>query len=168
MSFSIREVFPEDAAEILEYLKTVGGETDNLTFGAEGMPASVEDERMFIESISESCNSAMFVCIDDEEVVALASVNGNLRERLKHRASVAISVRKSHWGRGIGSEMMRKLIEFSSVSGIEILSLEVRSDNLRAIGLYKKFGFQKIGSFKGFFKIDGEYIDFDLMNLYIG
>ncbi len=47
----------------------------------------------------------------------------------------------------------------------EILSLEVRSDNVRAIRLYEKYGFQKIGQFKGFFKINGEYVDFDLMNL---
>ena len=48
------------------------------------------------------------------------------------------------------------------------LNLEVRSDNLRAIRLYEKYGFRKLCVFPGFFKIDGKYIDFDLMNLELG
>ena len=35
MKIKIEKALPEDAVSILEYLKIVGGETDNLTFGAE-------------------------------------------------------------------------------------------------------------------------------------
>lgn len=31
--------------------------------------------------------------------------------------------------------------------------------------LYEKYGFRKLCTFPHFFKIDGKYIDFDLMNL---
>lgn len=34
----IREALPEDAKAILACMKQVGSETDNLTFGAEGLP----------------------------------------------------------------------------------------------------------------------------------
>ena len=37
----------------------------------------------------------------------------------------------------------------------------------RAIALYEKFGFQKIGHFPDFFRIHGESVDFELMNLYL-
>lgn len=36
--YIIENARPEDAAAILEYLKIVGGETDNLNMGAEGIP----------------------------------------------------------------------------------------------------------------------------------
>lgn len=36
MSIMIDKATPADAAAIIEYLKQVGAETDNLTFGAEG------------------------------------------------------------------------------------------------------------------------------------
>ena len=36
MSIIIERARPKDAAEILEYLKKIGGETDNLSFGKEG------------------------------------------------------------------------------------------------------------------------------------
>ena len=39
------------------------------------------------------------------------------------------------------------------------------SDNARAIRLYEKYGFRKLCTFPHFFKINGEYIDFDRMNL---
>ena len=45
------------------------------------------------------------------------------------------------------------------------MNLEVRSDNARAIRLYEKYGFRKLCTFPHFFKINGEYVDFDLMNL---
>lgn len=45
------------------------------------------------------------------------------------------------------------------------MNLEVRSSNARAIRLYEKYGFRKLCVFPRFFKIHGEYVDFDLMNL---
>ncbi|MCD8323641.1 MAG: hypothetical protein LUC32_01590 [Clostridiales bacterium] len=33
MKTLIREALPEDAGQIVEYTKVVGGETDNLTYG---------------------------------------------------------------------------------------------------------------------------------------
>ena len=52
----------------------------------------------------------------------------------------------------IGTRLMEQLIMFSKAAGAEIISLEVRSDNTRAIKLYEKFGFEKISVFKEFFK----------------
>ena len=63
---------------------------------------------------------------------------------------------------------MEQLIDFSkNTAGTEIISLEVRSDNKRAIALYKRFGFKKVGTFNGFMKIDGTNISCDIMQLKI-
>ena len=43
--FIIERAQAEDAAALLDYLKIVGGETDNLSFGAEGVPLSLEAEQ---------------------------------------------------------------------------------------------------------------------------
>ena len=94
----------------------------------------------------------------------VSSVGG--RERFAHRRELAITVRKDYWGKGIGSGMMNILVDFCKKSGAEVLELQVRSDNERAIALYKKFGFEKIGTYKKFFKIGEEEIDADFMNLY--
>lgn len=110
----------------------------------------------------------MYIAKKDGKIVGNAHFSGMTRERVKHRGTIGISVRRSEWGQGIGSRLLRTVIDFArDTAHVEIISLEVKSDNTRAIKLYKKFGFEHIGHFKGFLKIDGEYADFELMNLYL-
>lgn len=168
MNIIIEKAKPEDAKELLQCLKIMGGESDNLTFGAEGLPISIKAEEEYIKSLSDSNISIMLVARKEGKIIGTASFNGFPRERMKHRGEISVSVLKSEWGNGIGKMLMEAVLKFAKESAeAEIISLEVRSDNERAIRLYKKFGFEKIGEYKGFFKINGEYVDFDLMNLYL-
>ena len=47
----IREMMPEDAEELIACMKKTGGETDNLTFGEEGLPVTIEQERAYLEQM---------------------------------------------------------------------------------------------------------------------
>ena len=47
-SITIREALAEDASQLIEYMKTVGAETENLSFGGEGLPVSIEQEAAFL------------------------------------------------------------------------------------------------------------------------
>ena len=49
-AFTITRARPEDAAALLDYLKIVGGETDNLSFGAEGVPLAPEEEQAYLRT----------------------------------------------------------------------------------------------------------------------
>ena len=57
---------PEDAAAIVEFTKKVGGETDNLTFGAEGLEVTPEQEAMFLKEMRENPR-AVFLCAWKED-----------------------------------------------------------------------------------------------------
>ena len=166
MSITIKKASPTDAALILEYLKQVGGETDNLTFGSEGMPFSVEAEEAFLSGIEDSCDDIMLIAKDNEKVVGCASLS-RLPRRMKHRGDFAVSVAKEYWNQGIGSMLLGKILDFAKENAFDIIDLQVRSDNLKAIHLYEKYGFQKMGVHPAFFKINGEYISFDYMYLKI-
>ncbi len=155
----------DDAAELLDFLKIIGGESDNLTFGAEGLPFSVEDEASFIESMNQNGNLLLLAKYEDR-IVGKVSIS-RFPRRMNHRAELGITVLKAEWGKGIGRELMRQAIEHARAQELEILSLEVRSDNTRAIRLYEKYGFQKIGTFPGSLKINGQLIDFDIMILHL-
>ncbi len=166
MSFSIEKARPEDAAALIEYLRVVGGESDNLTFGAEGLPATVEEETAFLEKSAADTRSVILLAKEDGEIIGDGHMEPFSR-RLSHRAGLGITVRKAAWGRGVGTAIMERLIAHAREQGIEIIELQVRSDNARAIRLYEKFGFVKIGHYPGFLKVDGVYADCDLMNLYL-
>lgn len=165
MGIVYRTAEPGDAAKLLEYLKTVGGESDNLTFGTEGIPFTVEQETALLERTAQNPRSRFFLALDGEEIVGNACVDGFGKPRFRHRKTIAISVRKDHWGMHIGTGLMERMIAFARADGAELVSLEVRSDNERAKALYRKFGFRTYGTFPKFFKIGGQYFSVDCMTL---
>jgi RimJ/RimL family protein N-acetyltransferase len=160
----ISEARDEDAEIILEHMKIVGAETDNLTFGSEGIGFSRDEEAAFLERVAEDPHSVFYCAWKGSELVGTINMNG-LPRRMSHRAEMGISVLKSEWNHGVGSMLMSHLVEYAKTHGIEMVNLEVREDNIVAIHLYEKFGFKKTGSIPAFFKIGNEYVDFDIMSL---
>ena len=167
MDIVIEKASPADAEELLAHLRIIGGETDNVTFGAEGMPFTVEQEENFLRSLENASKSVLYVAKADGIIIGDASLSGSPRERIAHRASLGISVQKKYWNLGIGSRLISAIIEFAKSADIEIIELSVRSDNPAAIHLYEKFGFRVIGEFPGMLKVRGENVDGTLMNLYL-
>ena len=100
------------------------------------------------------------------EIIGSTSLNRK-RNRMRHRAEFGISLKKAWWGCGAASALAEAILAFARENGFEQLNLEVRGDNARAIRLYEKLGFRKLCTFPAFFKIGGEPVDFDLMNLEI-
>lgn len=164
MSVVIERATAEDAVAMLEYLKQIGGETDNLTFGPEGMPFTPEAEAAYIAQIEYSPDNIMLVAKAEGKIIGDASLN-RLPRRMSHRGDLGVSVIKEYWNKGIGSQLLSKVLAWAKENNFEVIDLQVRSDNLQAIHLYEKFGFRKIGTHSAFFKINNEYIAFDYMSL---
>ena len=162
--FVIERAQAEDAAALLEYLKIVGGETDNLSFGAEGVPLDLETEQTYLGKQYESADNVQYLAKVNGEIIGTASLNRR-SNRMSHRGVFGISLKKAWWGCGAASALTEAVLAFAKENDFEQLNLEVRSDNARAIHLYEKYGFRKLCTFPGFFKINGAYINFDLMNL---
>ena len=161
---TIQKAAPSDAAQLLEFMKLIGGETDNLTFGGEGVPFSVEDEAAYIASMEGSRDSVMLLAKDGDTIVGNASLN-RMPRRMSHRGDFSVAVAKAYWNRGIGRALLEEIIAFAKNNDFEVIDLQVRSDNLSATHLYEKYGFRKIGSHPAFFKVNGEDIPFDYMYL---
>ena len=164
MDIIIKRASPKDANEILEYLKQIGSETDNLTFGEEGLPFTCESEASYISQIENSCDDIMLVAKCDDKIVGTASLN-RLPRRMGHRGDFSVSVLKSYWNMGIGSRLISAILDFAKENHFEIIDLQVRTDNAGAIHLYEKYGFEKIGTHPAFFKIGNNEIPFDYMFL---
>lgn len=160
----IREAVAEDAEKLLEHMRRVGSESDNLSYGAAGPSLSVEEEAEFLRATRLDRRSIMLIAWKNNEIVGSANLKAFSR-RMSHRAELGITVKRSEWNRGIGSALLERIVEFAGGADIEIISLEVRSDNQNAIHLYKKFGFKNMGKFPAFFKIADVYHDCELMYL---
>lgn len=63
-----------------------------------------------------------------------------------------IGVDKSCQGQGLAKQIFRSVFKFLECTDAEKLLLEVRADNLRAIGLYQGLGFKQIHVRKNYYK----------------
>ena len=143
-AFTITRARPEDAAALLDYLKIVGGETDNLSFGAEGVPLAPEEEQAYLRTQVDSPDHVQYLAGVDGELIGTASLNRK-PGRMRHRGVFGISLKRAWWGCGAASALTEAVLAFARENGFAQLDIEVRSDNVRAIRLYEKFGFERFG-----------------------
>ena len=114
--FVIERARPEDAAALLDYLKIVGGETENLSFGAKGVPLSVEEEQNYLLAQCGSSDNAQYLAKVDGEIIGTASLNRK-SNRMHHRGVFGISLKKAWWGCGAASALTEAILAFARKNG---------------------------------------------------
>lgn len=163
----VRIAVVEDAKEILEYMNTIGFESEYLSFGPEGPGITIDQQIQQISSL-EGKISFLIVGRIKNKIVSTAGINVREdRVRLRHFGILGISVLKKDWGKGIGNIMLATCIEEAKIKGIKKINLEVRTDNKKAIQLYEKFGFKIEGTIEKNTLIDSKYYDCHLMGVII-
>lgn len=156
-----------DAAEMLEYLKIIGGETDFLLFGAAGLPYTVEQEAEVLEGFYNDPRGGFFIGRIGGEVACSFNLACSRRARLAHVAEIAVAVQKKFWGIGVGSAIMETLIALAREQDIRTIELGVYADNARAQALYRRYGFNEVGRHRERLCVDGIYHDEIMMDLYL-
>ena len=162
----IRRATIDDAEAILAHLRAAGGETDFLTFGAEGPDRGVADERESIRLTAASDNRFHVLAERDGVVIANITFFGGTRPRLRHAGEFGISVLREAWGLGLGRRMLELLIHWARRGGvIRKINLGVAPANARAIALYESLGFVVEGRVTRTVFVNGALDDTLLMGL---
>ena len=102
VELEIEVVSVEDAEALIEYTKKVGKETNFLSFGEEGLELSIQQEELYIQFVLESDNQMMLLAKLGQEIIAVASIGGNSKEKFQHVGELGISILKEYWGQGLG------------------------------------------------------------------
>lgn len=76
-----------------------------------------------------------------------------------------LTVSPAHRRRGVGKALMHAAIEYARDAGARRLTLRVLSHNTAARDLYTACGFEIEGVLRGYFRLDGRYVDDVLMAL---
>ena len=158
-TYIIREAVPDDAEKMILYLNQVGGETDNLLHGENEFTVPIEGVKRKLAVSKDSENSVVLIALKNEQIIARAELEGYYPARIRHRAVFSISVRKEYWNQGIGTEMIKRIVEQAKKMKLRIIELEVITDNGRGIHLYHKMGFADIGIYKDYFYVNGMFKD---------
>lgn len=168
MSVSIREATAGDASALLPFWRRVGSETAFLTFGAEGPGTTESQQREFLENAAASDNALMLIAEEDAEIVGCLTFSGGARPWTRHAGEFGITVVASHWGRGIGRQLLGQLLAWAEAGGVvRKINLRVHPDNARAIALYQSLGFVTEGRLTRETLVDGEFFDCVMMGLAI-
>jgi RimJ/RimL family protein N-acetyltransferase len=129
---------------------------------------TVEQEAEFVEECRSAENCLYLVARSEDQLVGGLHFGAKNRRRVRHVGEFGMSVRKEFWGQVIGAATLGLLIEWGRLSGVVTkINLRVRTDNARAIGLYESRGFEREGTIRRDFMVDGEYFDHHLMGLIV-
>ena len=150
-----------DAAQLNEYLRLTSGETHYMVRYPEECDQTLEAAQKRLQAMEDHERSFMLAAFLDGELVGNCGVNEiSDRFKMRHRASLGISIKKKAWGLGLGTLLMEQALEQAKENGFTQVELGVFADNDRARHLYRKLGFTEMGCIpKAFCLKDGTYRD---------
>ncbi len=126
-------------------------------------------EREWIRAHRDKAGDIVIVAEVDAEFIGLVFLESEARQRISHRGLLHMAISRPWRGRGVGTALLESLIQWAEQhSDLEKLCLEVMANNTRAIGLYKKLGFQEEGRRPRAIKLGpDEYLDDILMYRFV-
>jgi L-phenylalanine/L-methionine N-acetyltransferase len=157
-AITIRAAEPEDADDLALLFNAPG-----VVAGTLQLPlTSVEHRR---ERLAEPPRGTHdMVAVVDGRVVGMLGLHLEQGARRRHAASFGMAVHDDFQGQGIGSALMRAMVDLAdNWLGLQRVELAVYTDNQAAIHLYQKFGFEIEGTARGYALRAGHYVDALLM-----
>ncbi|MBI3013147.1 MAG: ribosomal protein S18-alanine N-acetyltransferase, partial [Elusimicrobia bacterium] len=103
-------------------------------------------QRMFDQEL-ESSFSLQAVAVLDEKPVAFG-IGWKVRDVAQ---ILEFAVTPQERRKGIGSKILKHLMQIARENGCAKMELELRSQNLAALEFYRKFGFRQVGKRKNFY-----------------
>ena len=155
---AIRRAEPADAEQCQRMYRNT-----NVYSGTLQLPhPSVE---MWTERLrTPDVNRHLLVALIDDVIVGTGGLHCEPHARRRHAAGIGIGIAEDFARQGIGTALLREMISLADQwLGILRLELTVFSDNAAAIGLYRKFGFEREGTHKSYALRNGVYVDVDAM-----
>ena len=114
-------------------------------------------------------NNFILGCYEDKELIGIVAFHQESRIKVRHKAYIrSMYVKQEYRGKGIGKLLLNELIERAkAINEIEVLLLDVVTNNISAKQLYLSFGFKIYGIEKMAYKFDHQYFDMEYMSLRI-
>lgn len=168
MEVVIREARPSDAEQLVAYVQRLSQEPEaNITLSPGEFTLTVAEEEEILTKYALSDNSVYLVAEIGEKIVGILNCKGSTRQATRHSVILGGMAVDQVWrGKGIGSQLMARTIEWAKGTGIvSRIELFVFERNEAAIHLYRKFGFVVEGRRRKAIFRDGEYLDDLIMAL---
>lgn len=142
----IREPVVEDAEQLINVMKTAYRETLFLSRDSDEFNITIKQEEFVISKVLENKNKVWYIAECDGKMVGQCSVEPvRNSSRYKHRGKLGFVLIEEYCNQGIGGKMMEECLKWCLAHDIKQVELDAVTNNIRAIKMYKQFGFEVIG-----------------------
>lgn len=158
MTITIRRAVARDAAAIAAYMSE-----PSVFGGLLQMPYPTEEmwnKRLTDGAVPGSADLTLVAELDGTPVGCGGLHAFGPAVRRRHAMGLGLSVAVAAQRKGVGGALMAALCDYADRwVGLRRIELTVYTDNDTAVRLYRRFGFDIEGTFKGFALRDGVYVD---------
>lgn len=140
----------EDLDELVRYINKLSREDTYITFSGETISKEEEMEYLIATYRAlEKMDSVVLYAFKGDILIASSDIHRvfSHRRRGHHIGTFGITVEQEYREQGIGFEIAKQVIQEAKhkIRGLELVTLDVYSENERAIKMYEKLGFSKYG-----------------------
>ncbi len=139
-----REALPNDAAGLIDYVNALANEPEiYLELSPGEFNLSIEQERQVLAEYAEAENSIFLIAEAGETFAGNINLRGGQRQANHHVATLGMAVVREWRGMGLGSLLLQHGLVWARVNQIvKRLELNVFVENVAAVRLYQKYGFE--------------------------
>jgi RimJ/RimL family protein N-acetyltransferase len=159
---SFRRTTPDDAARLRAFQLQVTGETPFMLM----QPADALDEAKIAADLADGAKQsgrfdllAVVAGADGERVVGRAFAEREVGTRMQHNAYANVNVSRSHWGRGVGRQLVAAVDVWAREQNLRRLTGLVLAHNTRALRFATAAGFREELVSPRYAVIDGRAVD---------
>lgn len=158
------KISEQDMESLLSMFRSSSAESDYMAIG------EINDTET-LKKVIHNKNLIHFIGYEDNVPVAYCqviykteSINFNSGAKIN-----AISVIPEKRGKGLGKKLLKETVAILQKNvNIKNIYLDVVKDNIVAINLYKKIGFEKTGELKSIFTKNNTLMDIEIYSMLVG
>lgn len=156
----IRKAEISDAKNLLTTIKNYIPQSEYIPKLEEEIKLTIAQEEDWIRSFIEHDNSLLLIAEHENQILGNIDLTGNRRKVMEHTALIGMGIAKEFRNIGLGTALLSECVDWAKQNPIlELIWLQVYTDNKLGVSLYKKMGFSENGLIKNFFKHKGNYYD---------
>lgn len=163
----LRQATSNDANALLLLIKNYLDTSEYIPISSGDFNKTEEENKEWINKLNTASNSLMLVAEHNGELIGNLDLTGHHRKTLMHTAELGMGMLVEWRNTGLGTALLNSAIQWAkSNNTLEIITLQVYTENTAGINLYKNLGFKEVGIVPNLIKDNDRY--YDNMSMWLG
>lgn len=143
MQYPIEKSTWKDAVDLLKLHRAIARDSNNLAVSkTDSAPSTI---LTFAKAFLHRNRMHTFIAKDGSRIIGYITVVTGKFKKVAGNAYIVMGVDEAYRGKGIGSELLKKVEHFAREHHMHRIELEVFESNIGAIRLYERTGFHHEG-----------------------